>query len=576
MAPGEARIWDDADTVENFPPSTSPLTFTTAAGLGGRVCQEYARSLGVPEAQVRQLDSWTPYLLGTFHDRVYYNLLHWYRLAGIAPGNRLNRSGLEAVLGLAGPLPDEIAATLSPFTFETGLRRARSRTRTAATYLRRMFGIDAMTREFHLEFGRFYDRYDALEPVHGEHAYATYRRVDRDLVLRWGPMLVLDAVSLTLTGVISRLTEAFLPEAPAWFRYAVTGPGAAIGSAEPVRALTELARHAYADPDLAALVTATEPGRIRQSLRDRGYQEFVAEIDAYLERYGYLSVGEWALESPDLREEPAGLFLLLRGELARVGARDGAVDPDAYLDERLSGPRRWIFDRVRSKAVRCAAHRESVRFCRARAFAVVKRMVRVMGDDLAARGLLGESTDVFYLTVGELHGCYDQVPMADLRERVAARKDARIDAARLVAPAHFTTVGPGLSDAELAAQGWIPRTDIAVARDGEVLTGTPSAPGVVDDAAVVLDEPCAVTGGILVAHRADPGWAAALPSASALVLERGGPFTRVAVAARELGVPTVVRVPQSSRRLRTGMRIRVDGAAGTVTVLSGGGRASVS
>ncbi|WP_280400789.1 PEP/pyruvate-binding domain-containing protein [Nocardia carnea] len=576
LAPGDLRIWDNSNIIESFQGLTSPLTFTVAAGIYGRVYRGYAKSLGVPENQVRQTDSWTPYLLGCFHGRVYYNLLHWYRMVGIAPGYPLNRKVLEAALGVAEPLPDELAETLRPFTFGSWPQRVWSRSRTTALYIRRIFGIDAMMREFCTEFYRVYDRYDAMEYVHGEHAYAAYRRVDRDLVLRWGPMMVLDAILLTLTGTMFLLTKAFLPQAPESLLYALVGPGAEIESAEPARALTELARRAHTDPDLTALLLSTDPDLTYAALRAGGYREFLTDIDSYLDRYGYRSVDELKLEAPDLREEPAGLFVLLRSALGRIAAPEpvGAaapLDPDAYLDAHLRGIRRWLYDRVRRKTARCAAHRERLRFCRTRAFGMVKRMIRVMGRDLAARGVIGEFTDVFYLTVDELRNCYDQVPMPDLADRITARKIARTAAAELVAPARFTTVGPDFTDAELAAQGWIPLTDTPAAVPGDVLAGTPSAAGVVEGTAVLVDEPRDVAGGILVAYRTDPGWVAALPSASALVIERGSPLTHVAIVARELGVPTVVQVPGSSRKLRTGMRIRVDGAAGTVTVLPGGG-----
>ncbi|MFI1461100.1 PEP/pyruvate-binding domain-containing protein [Nocardia carnea] len=575
VAPGAVRIWDNSNIIESFQGLTSPLTFTVAAGIYGRVYRGYAQSLGVPENQLRQLDSWTPYLLGTFHGRVYYNLLHWYRMVGIAPGYPLNRKVLEAALGVAEPLPDEIAKTLRPFDFGNGVQRGWSRARTTAIYVRRIFGIDAMMREFCTEFYRVYDRYDAMEYRHGEHAYAAYRRVDRDLVLRWGPMMVLDAILLTLTGTMFLLTKAFLPQAPKSLLYALVGPGADIESAEPARAMTDLARRAHADPGLTALLSTTEPEHTYAALRAGGYRDYLAEIDNYLDRYGYRSVDELKLEAPDLREDPAGLFVLLRGALGRIGAPEPAgeptLDPDAYLDEHLGGLRRLLYDRVRSKTARCAAHRERLRFCRTRAFGMVKRMIRVMGRDLAARGVIADFPDVFYLTVEELHNCYDRVPMPDLADRITARKIARTVDAELVAPARFTTVGPELTDAELAEQGWIPLAETPAAVPGDVLAGTPSAAGVVEGIAVLVDEPRDVAGGILVAYRTDPGWVAALPSASALVIERGSPLTHVAIVARELGVPTVVQVPGAGRKLRTGMRIRVDGAAGTVTVLSGGG-----
>ncbi|MBF6415185.1 phosphoenolpyruvate synthase [Nocardia cyriacigeorgica] len=573
---GETRIWDNSNIIESFSGLTSPLTYTTAADIYGRVYRGYAESLQVPAEQLRQTDKWTPVLLGYFHGRVYYNLLHWYRMVGIAPGYPLNRKVLEAALGVDEPLPDEVAKTLRPYTFGSTAERVRSRTVTTVTYLRRLFGIDAMVEQFLTEFYRVYDEYEALDytTLTGEQAYAAYRKVDADLVRRWGPLMVLDAILLTCTGAMFLLTKLFLPKAPEWFLYAVVGPGADVESAEPARALTAMAETVHADPELTALINSTEPQQVyRQLHTSETYAAFRAEVDAYIDRYGYRSLDELKLETPDLREDPASLFVMLRSALGRVGQAgqqpDRAAEADAYLDAHLTGVRRRIYERLRAKVSRCAAHRERLRFCRTRAFGMVKRMIRVMGRDLAARGIIDEFSDVFYLTVQELRGSYEGADTRTYRDLVTARKVQRAKDAELVAPARFSTIGSTFGRAELASQGWVPVTDTPPATPGTVLAGTPSSSGVVEGGAVVVDEPRDVAGGILIAYRTDPGWVAALPSASALVIERGSPLTHVAIVARELGVPTVVQVKDITKRIRTGMRIRVDGTTGTVTVLSG-------
>ncbi|MEU7765543.1 phosphoenolpyruvate synthase [Nocardia sp. NPDC049190] len=566
---GELRIWDNSNIIESFNGITSPLTYTTAADIYGRVYQGYAESLRVPREQRRQTGSWTPVLLGCFHGRVYYNLLHWYRMVGIAPGYRLNRKVLEAALGVDEPLADEVAKTLRPFTFRTPFGRACSRVITSVTYVRRLLGIDRLVERFMVDFYHVYAEYDSVDytALSGEQAYIAYRRVDRDLVERWGPLMVLDAILLTCTGLLYLLTKLFLPAAPEWFFYAVVGPGADVESAEPARAMKSLAGLVRADPELTALVNTTSPDQIYPGLAD--HPEFRVRVDEYIDRYGYRSLDELKLEAPDLREDPASLFIMLRSAVpdAPLGRRDEA---EAYLDAHLGGLRRRMYERLRGKVSRCSAHRERLRFCRTRAFGMVKRMIRAMGRDLAERGVIEEFSDVFYLTVQELRGSYEGADTDGLRELVAARKVQRVRDSGLVAPARFVTVGSAFGRAELARQGWGPVTDIPAAEAGTILAGTPSSAGVVEGDAVVVDEPRDVAGGILVAYRTDPGWVAALPSAAALVIERGSPLTHVAIVARELGVPTVVQVKDVTKKIRTGARIRVDGTNGAVTVLSGG------
>ncbi|WP_280276258.1 phosphoenolpyruvate synthase [Nocardia wallacei] len=571
LDPDELRIWDNSNILESFNGITSPLTFTTAADIYGRVYRGYAESLRVPSRQLRQTDDWTGVLLGCFHGRVYYNLLHWYRMVGIAPGYPLNRRVLEAALGVAEPLPDEIAKTLRPFTFRNPLARLWSRTVTTAIYVRRIAGIDGMMRRFLTEFYRVYDEFDTVDDaaLTGEQAYARYRQLDRELVRRWGPLMVLDAMLLTLTGLLYVLTKAFLPKAPEWFLYAVAGPGEEVESAEPARAMAALAEVVRADPELRALIETTAPEAIRDELASAGRTDFLARVDEYIARYGYRSIDELKLETPDLREDPASLFVLLRAALPQEQTRRG-TEAETYLDEHLHGVRRALYERLRRKVGRCAAHRERLRFCRTRAFGMVKRMIRVMGRDLAARGVIDDFADVFQLTVQELRGCYEGADTGSLRGLIAARTQQRAADARLVAPSRFVTRGPGFGRAELAAQGWVPITDMPAATAGAVLTGTPSGPGVGTGPAVVVDQPRDVSGGVLVTYRTDPGWVAALPSAAALVIERGSPLTHVAIVARELGVPTVVQLRDATTMLRTGMSIRVDGTGGTVTVLAEG------
>ena len=55
---------------------------------------------------------------------------------------------------------------------------------------------------------------------------------------------------------------------------------------------------------------------------------------------------------------------------------------------------------------------------------------------------------------------------------------------------------------------------------------------------------------------------------SAVVTESGGPLSHGAVTAREMRIPAVMSVKGSLTRLQNGQRVRVDGAAGRVQLLS--------
>jgi pyruvate,water dikinase len=69
---------------------------------------------------------------------------------------------------------------------------------------------------------------------------------------------------------------------------------------------------------------------------------------------------------------------------------------------------------------------------------------------------------------------------------------------------------------------------------------------------------------VLVVPTLDPGLAAVLPSLAGLVAETGSALSHLAILARELGVATVVGVPDARRRFPAGARVVVDGRSGEV------------
>jgi pyruvate,water dikinase len=77
-----------------------------------------------------------------------------------------------------------------------------------------------------------------------------------------------------------------------------------------------------------------------------------------------------------------------------------------------------------------------------------------------------------------------------------------------------------------------------------------------------------IAGEILVTERTDPGWVPLYPSCSGLLIERGSLLSHSAVVARELGLPTIVGISGGlMKKLKTGDRVRVDGAKGEVRIL---------
>lgn len=67
-----------------------------------------------------------------------------------------------------------------------------------------------------------------------------------------------------------------------------------------------------------------------------------------------------------------------------------------------------------------------------------------------------------------------------------------------------------------------------------------------------------------------PSWTSQFPCARGVVVEVGSLLSHASIVARELGVPSVVAVPEATRRLHDGQLVEVDGPSGVVTVLPEG------
>jgi phosphohistidine swiveling domain-containing protein len=192
---------------------------------------------------------------------------------------------------------------------------------------------------------------------------------------------------------------------------------------------------------------------------------------------------------------------------------------------------------------------------------------RAIGAALAERGLLNDPEDVFFLTLDELQ----TGTLLDRRELIAERRALH---------AHYCTL-----DLPPVWQG--NPTPVPIGGAGRtsddtgdgIVTGTGVSPGLVEGTArVILDadsdsaddfEP----GDVLVCRITDPSWAPLLSVAAAVVIDIGGSLSHGAIVARELGIPCVINTVDGTRKLRTGDKVTVDGAAGTVMTSASSGSA---
>jgi pyruvate,water dikinase len=104
--------------------------------------------------------------------------------------------------------------------------------------------------------------------------------------------------------------------------------------------------------------------------------------------------------------------------------------------------------------------------------------------------------------------------------------------------------------------------------DRALVWGSPASPGRATGVVRIIRGPEEFNrlerGEILVAPLTAPAWTPLFTLAAAVVTDVGSAASHASIIAREYGIPAVVGCGDATARLRTGMRVTVDGATGNV------------
>ena len=204
----------------------------------------------------------------------------------------------------------------------------------------------------------------------------------------------------------------------------------------------------------------------------------------------------------------------------------------------------FMLSRVRS----LAGMREYPKFFAVRLLASFRKVLGELGADFVAAGRLDAAADIYFVHLADWDG---DVRAAAAAGRAAYANDMERSAPRVITSEGETFYAPTVSDES-------------------ALQGTAVSAGVYEGPVRVVEDPHGATlerGEVLVARGTDPAWTPLFLTAGALVMEIGGVMSHGSVVAREYGIPAVVGIPEATRRLRTGERVRVDGESGMVIPL---------
>jgi pyruvate,water dikinase len=577
---GLLYIWDNSNIVESYGGLTLPLTFTFARNAYHWVYVQFCEILLIPQKDIRKMDYFLRNMLGMFYGRVFYNILNWYKLTSILPGFKYNRSFMETMMGTQHSLQDEIADRIKPPGFTETFSSKVMRTISGLKFLWFHFTIQSMVDDFLEYFHTEYSKYRHIEysKMPADEIWALYQEVEQKMLMRWHAPIVNDYLCMVHFGLLKKLTSKWLSHLGDGLQNDLLCGEGKLESAEPTRELIRMAAMISKDPTLKALLESTPAEDCMEALQQSSHNDFKARVARYIDLYGFRCMNEMKLEEKDLYQDPSFLFVCLKNYL-----RSGQTDLEGYekrekeiraaaekkVHENLSGLKLMVYKWSLKNARLAVKNRENTRFCRTRIYGVARAMFHGIGKDFTARGIINTPEDIFYLQIDELAGALEgHLTVQEPKLLVELRKKQYEGYAATEPASRFMTRGPVYWMNEHTEPEQEAEEDTNLPPN--TMKGVGCCPGIVEGTVKVILSPkdnLELNGEILVTLRTDPGWIPLYPSASALLVERGGLLSHSAIVAREMGLPTVVSLKGLTQKLKSGMRVRINGETGVINIL---------
>lgn len=362
--------------------------------------------------------------------------------------------------------------------------------------------------------------------------------------------------------------------------------GAAPVSAGASHELARMVAAIRTDPAAQQLLSGNgDAGESLERLRSLDGEAGQA-VNAYLELTGYRLLdgfdisGRYALEMPDV---------LLRAIQAQVeGADESTTDGEveakiAAVREKVPEEHRPEFDSLVEEArLMYRIRDERGVYSDIWASGIMRRAALEAGRRLAARDRIHEAEHFIDASFEEMKALVlgRDGPSAD---ELAARHRWRTTHTAKEAPMHLGPPSPpppdpsGLPPAEarmMRAAGITMDSMFAPsmeAHEDNVLHGLGASGGTYEGPARRVAGPAEfdriAKGDVLITECTSEAFNILLPLLGAIVTDSGGLLSHPAIVSREYGIPGVVGTRDATERIADGVRVRVDGDAGEVTVL---------
>lgn len=610
-----AIILDNSNIVESYPGITLPLTQSFIRDAYYQVFKSLLLHLtGEPET-VEQIDGNLQHMVDMANGRVYYRISNWYDVLLLLPFSSRLIPIWQEMMGVRDKKVSSAHSAGNPAgnpngdSGKQGRIRRKTRLKVAYSFIRFLLTCPREMEKLDLYFQEIIQRFEALETDAEDNRILLkhYHTLKEMTVKRWDITLVNDMYGFLFTGLLkSRLKARHVPDYELAANRAISGVQK-LESMRPIEQLQKLAHQAGEENRLPEL-RAIQSNEAYFQYIGQSNHAFSRALQAYVREFGDRNVEELKLESKTFRTDPVllircilqyaeSLFLADSEVSGATDAETSEASVDAghsSIEKAAPPPLTGLSAFYAKRAAVGIRNREKSRLHRGRLYGMMRALVLQMGQNLYRQRRIAEPSDIFWLYCEEIEAAESDAAL-NLAGIIAGRKKEYDGYAELPAYSRLVFSGKvidkhprncckirhdiyrdGCHAADDRNMRHPPEAGLQGSGSGagsvpeRVYRGTACSPGVAEGEVLLIETPSPLLdtkGKILVTKMTDPGWVFLIAPAKAIVSEKGSLLSHTAIISRELKKPAVVGIEHITEYLKTGDRIRVDGDAGTVTVL---------
>jgi rifampicin phosphotransferase len=343
-------------------------------------------------------------------------------------------------------------------------------------------------------------------------------------------------------------------------------------------------KRAFAQDPAAREILASggDPAQVLASLRSLG-GEAGAAISGYLDLVGNRLVDGFDIAEPTALELPDALLRSIRIAVSTEGQADLSDAPIAEVRAQVPAAHRVEFDELLGEArLTYRLRDERGVYSDIWASGIMRRAALGAGRRLASCGRIATPHQILDASLDEMCALVTGAggPSA---EELAKRAEYRGIYTAKDAPPFLGPPAPPPPDlAALPPSAARVMRAISIAlghlfdssqaqHEEKVLHGLAASKGVYEGPARCVSGPSEfgriAKGDVLVTASTTEAFNILLPLLGGIVTDNGGLLSHAAIVSREYGIPGVVGTREATERIADGVRVRVDGDAGEVTML---------